>query len=206
MGAATVRAAHGGITTMDAMHSKYKVNAEVANPSSTTATNSTAATSIGIQSKNKNLLLQNSKLKFKLIPKMSACAKELIAATVRAVHGGTALTDVMHSKYKVNAVDVNHSPLNLTKKPSTAATSIGIQSKNKTLLSPNSKNKNLLLQNSKLKFKLTPKMSTCAKELIAATVRAAHGGTALTDVMHSKYKVNAVDVNHSPLNLTKKPS
>jgi len=162
------------------------VNAEDANHSSTTATNSTAATSIGIQSKNKNLLLQNSKLKFKLIPKMSACAKELIAATVRAAHGGTALTDVMHSKYKVNAVDVNHSPLNLTKKPSTAATSIGMNSKNKNLLSPNRKNKNLLSPNRKLKFKLNPKLTASVMGLSAATVRAAHGGTTTMDAMHSK--------------------
>jgi len=101
------------------------VNAEDANPSSTTATNSTAATSIGIQSKNKNLLLQNSKLKFKLIPKMSASVMGLSAATVRAVHGGTTTMDAMHSKYKVNAEVANPSWLILTQKPSTAATSIG---------------------------------------------------------------------------------
>merc|ERR1711881_515733 len=123
---------------------------------------------------NKNLLLQNSKLKFKLIPKMSVLfAKGLRAA--RRVHGGTTSMDAMHRKYKVNAVGVNHFRLILTQKPSTAATSIGMNSKNKNLLSPNRKNKNLLLQNSKLKFKLTPKLTLYAMGLRAA-IRV-HGGT-----------------------------
>jgi len=108
--------------------------------------------------------------------------------------------DAMHSKYKVNAVGVNHFRLILTQKPSTAATSIGMNSKNKNLLSPNSKNKNLLLQNSKLKFKLTPKLTLYAMGLRAA-IRV-HGGTTTMDAMHSKYKVNVEVANHSSTTAT----
>jgi hypothetical protein len=87
---------------------------------------SIVATSIGVKRKNKNLLSQNSKLKFKLTPKLTASAKVLLAAMVRALLGGTTKPDAWHSKHKVSAVDVNHFTSHLTMDSSIVATSIGM--------------------------------------------------------------------------------
>jgi hypothetical protein len=140
------------------------------------------ATSIGMKRKNKNLLSQNSKLKFKLTPKLTLCAKVLSAAMVNTVNGGATKPDALHSKLMVFAVDVNHSK-SMEKIP-IVATSIGMQRKNKNLLS----------QNSKLKFKLTPKLMVCASGQIVAMQ---HGTITSLDAKQRKLMVFAVDVTHS---------
>merc|ERR1719310_2304596 len=135
----------------------------------------TVATSILMKRKNKNLLSQSSKLKFKLTPKMMVCASGQLAAVK---HGIVTSLDAKQRKLMVFAVGVIHSGWMESIIPCTVATSILMKRKNKNLLS----------QNSKLKFKLTPKMMVCASGQLAAVK---HGIVTSLDAKQRKLMVFA---------------
>merc|ERR1712072_465118 len=81
---------------------------------------SIVATSIGMKRKNKNPLSQNSKLTFKLTPKLTVCASGQIAAIQE--HGTITSLNVKQRKLMVSAVAVIHSR---RMESSTVAASIG---------------------------------------------------------------------------------
>merc|ERR1719158_1679845 len=143
---------HGTITKLDAKQRKLMVSA-VAVIHSSRMESSTVAASIGMNRKTNNLLSQNSKLKFKLTPKLTVCASGQIAAIQE--HGTITSLDAKQRKLMVSAVAVIQSR---RMESSTVAASIGM----------NRKTNNLLSQNSKLMFKLTPKLPLCAKVNSAA--------------------------------------